>query len=189
MFALIYGCRSIFIIMTFLAFLIAIPIDQALAALIGTPSSQEQAAGNLRAQILSFLAREEVRVALLQQGVHPAEVEARVAALTDDEIASVAQNRPDMPAGGMDPFAVAFLIIDGIAVLIGVCLLLLIWAGVELLKSNSIKEAPASQPAAASPLAAPPDPRLYIVPGTNPDAGRTHALISQFPISPAIIAS
>jgi hypothetical protein len=52
------------------------------------------------ARIDSVLARDEVRTALEQHGVDPADVDQRVAALTDDELQQLADNLDGQPAGG-----------------------------------------------------------------------------------------
>ena len=53
-----------------------------------------------RARIDAVLAREEVRKQLEQHGVDPAAVDARVAALTDQELEQLATDLENMPAGG-----------------------------------------------------------------------------------------
>jgi uncharacterized protein DUF6627 len=53
-----------------------------------------------RAQIVSLLDHEEVRTQLQAQGVNPADVKARVAAMTDDEVAQLAGQIDSLPAGG-----------------------------------------------------------------------------------------
>lgn len=53
-----------------------------------------------RGSIASFLEREDVRQQLQAQGVSPAEVKARVAALTDEEAAQLAARMDSLPAGG-----------------------------------------------------------------------------------------
>jgi hypothetical protein len=53
-----------------------------------------------RARIDSMLAREEVRSKLEQYGVDPTETEARLAALTDQELEQLATDLENMPAGG-----------------------------------------------------------------------------------------
>ena len=57
-------------------------------------------ADNARAQVLSMLEREDVRLQLQAHGVNPADVEARVAALTDAEVAQLAGQIESLPAGG-----------------------------------------------------------------------------------------
>jgi hypothetical protein len=53
-----------------------------------------------RARIDSMLAKEEVRSKLEQYGVDPTETEARLAALTDQELEQLATDLENMPAGG-----------------------------------------------------------------------------------------
>ena len=53
-----------------------------------------------RARIDAVLAREEVRGKLEQYGVDPAETDARLAAMTDQELEQLATNLENMPAGG-----------------------------------------------------------------------------------------
>ena len=53
-----------------------------------------------RARIDAVLAREEVRSKLEQYGVDPAETDARLAALTDQELEQLAAELENMPAGG-----------------------------------------------------------------------------------------
>ncbi len=53
-----------------------------------------------RGKITSFLERAEVRAQLQRTGVDPAQVQGRVAALTDEEAASLAQRIDALPAGG-----------------------------------------------------------------------------------------
>jgi hypothetical protein len=53
-----------------------------------------------RARIDAVLAREEVRAKLEQYGVDPTETDARLAALTDQELDQLATDLENMPAGG-----------------------------------------------------------------------------------------
>jgi hypothetical protein len=52
------------------------------------------------ARIDSVLARDEVRAALEQRGVDPAQARERVAALNDQELQALATNLDNLPAGG-----------------------------------------------------------------------------------------
>lgn len=56
--------------------------------------------GRARDQVRDLLARDEVRAALAEHGVTPAQVQARVDALTDEEAAALAERMAQMPAGG-----------------------------------------------------------------------------------------
>jgi hypothetical protein len=53
-----------------------------------------------RARIATLLERRDVRAQLEARGVNPADVQARVAALTDDEAAQLARRIDQLPAGG-----------------------------------------------------------------------------------------
>jgi uncharacterized membrane protein (Fun14 family) len=70
------------------------------AGVIGTLQAVEsqQRAADL-ATVNSALARSEVRSRLQAMGVEPSRVEARVAVLTDGELASLARQVEDLPAG------------------------------------------------------------------------------------------
>jgi hypothetical protein len=61
---------------------------------------QEGAEAGQRARLQAFLARTDVADVLEAWGVDPAEAEARVAALTDAEAASVASHLDRLPAAG-----------------------------------------------------------------------------------------
>jgi hypothetical protein len=59
-----------------------------------------------RAGIFSLLDREDVQAQLQAHGVRPADVKARVAAMTDDEAARLAGQLESLPAGGADALAI-----------------------------------------------------------------------------------
>jgi hypothetical protein len=59
-----------------------------------------------RARIFSLVDRDEVRTQLEAHGVNPADVKARVAAMTDEEIAQLAGQIESLPAGGADVLGV-----------------------------------------------------------------------------------
>ena len=88
----------------------------AAAAVIAT---QDALAAEVRAeketQIRDALAREDVRQAMLQLGVAPDQVDARVASLSDAELLQVQGQLDRLPAGG-----------DGALVVIGVVFLVLV---------------------------------------------------------------
>ncbi len=81
----------------------SLPVAAAPAPADGMVTTQdalaaERAQGD-RERIHAVLAREDVREQLVAQGVDPAEVEARVAALSDAEAAQMADRLDEMPAG------------------------------------------------------------------------------------------
>lgn len=67
-------------------------------------STQELVAGaaqqTSRAQVLAILSQDEARDTLLQLGVNPADVEARVNSMSADELQAFSQQVADMQAGG-----------------------------------------------------------------------------------------
>lgn len=73
----------------------------ALAGVVGTADAIAAARGDSpRATVDAALARADVRAGLLEMGVDPAAIEGRLAALSDEEIASLAGQIGDAPAGG-----------------------------------------------------------------------------------------
>ncbi len=68
------------------------------AGMVGTGAA---VASVERERIATFLEREDVRQQLHAQGVRPADVSARVAALTDEEASQLAAQMDSMPAGGV----------------------------------------------------------------------------------------
>jgi hypothetical protein len=68
------------------------------AGMVGTGAA---VASVERERIATFLEREDVRQQLQAQGVSPADVSARVAALTDEEASQLAAQMDSMPAGGV----------------------------------------------------------------------------------------
>jgi hypothetical protein len=78
----------------------SLPTGPAGAALITT--EQAIAAGSVadtRVRLQGLLQRPEVRAELVALGVEPAEAEARIARLTDAEVAAIAGRLDDLPAG------------------------------------------------------------------------------------------
>jgi hypothetical protein len=86
------------------ALLVLLPWHAAVATVIDTGQilSATEAAGDAagRARLEGFLARADVARVLEAWGVEPAEVQARVAALSDAEVASVARQLDRLPAAG-----------------------------------------------------------------------------------------
>jgi uncharacterized protein DUF6627 len=89
---------------------------------LGMPSSSmagivatDEVRGDLkRDQVTSFLERSEVRDRMQALGVDPDAARGRVAALSDDEVASLANQLDQLPAGGSDVLTavvVVFLIL------------------------------------------------------------------------------
>ena len=78
------------------------------AGMIGTDSL---AASGDRDRIAGLLERAEVRAGLEAYGVSPADVKARVAAMTDTEVARLAGQIDSLPAGGDGVGGVLFLVV------------------------------------------------------------------------------
>jgi|SRR5712692_448619 len=78
------------------------------AGMIGTDSI---AASGDRDRIAGLLDRAEVRAGLEAYGVSPADVKARVAAMTDQEVTQVAGQIDRLPAGGDGGGSVFFLVV------------------------------------------------------------------------------
>ena len=77
------------------------PAPVARADLIATDrvDAQGQSQSPARARVSSFLERADVRAALESRGVSAEEAKARVAALSDSEVESLAQKMDSLPAG------------------------------------------------------------------------------------------
>lgn len=92
--------RSVIYVLCFAVLNLGSPM-MANAAMIGTLQAVESGS---RAQDLATvnasLAREDVRQQFVALGVDPGQVESRIAALTDAELARLAGQMADMPAGG-----------------------------------------------------------------------------------------
>lgn len=92
--------RSVIYVLCFAVLNLGSPM-MANAAMIGTLQAVESGS---RAQDLATvnasLAREDVRQQFVALGVDPGQVESRIAALTDAELARLAGKMADMPAGG-----------------------------------------------------------------------------------------
>lgn len=82
------------------------------AAIIGTEAvvRAEQAQQD-RARLETLLNREEVKQRLLGHGVQPAEVKARLDALSDAEVRQLAQKFDQLPAGGNALGVLVFLFV------------------------------------------------------------------------------
>jgi hypothetical protein len=79
-------------------------------AYAGIVSSETVLAGAARSHVASVLQRTEVRARLQAMGVDASEVEARVAALSDEEAAQLAARLDELPAGGSDFLTIALIV-------------------------------------------------------------------------------
>ena len=77
------------------------PFQSALAAMIQTETVLEASRGQeARTRIKQVLVREDVRQALIKQGIDPREADARINSLSDAEALAVADQLDRLPAGG-----------------------------------------------------------------------------------------
>lgn len=79
---------------------LGLPAQSAVAGLVGTHEAASAQSQPERERIRAFLERVEVQAQLQRQGIDPAEAQARVDALTDDEVQRVAGKLDQLPAGG-----------------------------------------------------------------------------------------
>ena len=95
---------------------LSLHIPAANASLIGTEAVIDSAQVQQdRARLHQVLNREDVKAELIARGVDPAQVQARVDSLTDQEVQTLATRMDQMPAGG-----------DALGLLVFVFLVLLI---------------------------------------------------------------
>lgn len=87
-----------------------IPMQTAQAGMVSTGQVAAQASPDQRTRVIDFLEREDVRQAMESYGVNPADAKARVASLTDEEVASLNQQIGDLPAGGNSVLGILFAI-------------------------------------------------------------------------------
>ena len=95
--------RSKFICVSFtiLMLSISIPYQSAFAAIVGTETILENNRINeTRNYLKTALDREELKNALLAQGINPLEAKARIECLSDAEITLIADQIEQLPAGG-----------------------------------------------------------------------------------------
>ena len=91
-------------------FILSGPYQSAMAAMIGTEVVIDaDRAQSAREYLNGFLAREDVRNALISQGIDPQEAKNRIDSLTDKEAQLVADQLERLPAGG--DFLVTLLVI------------------------------------------------------------------------------
>ncbi len=90
---------------------VTMPLAPARAGVIGTEDAVAAEALRIdRDSLRGILDREDVRAQLQSMGVDPAAAQARVATMTDDEIAQVRGHLQDLPAGGSDVLGTLFLV-------------------------------------------------------------------------------
>jgi len=81
--------------------MLGLPLPAAHAGMVGTEAVVNAAqTQQYRERLHSALNRDDVQAQLLARGVEPAQVQARVDSLTDEEMQTLATNMDQLPAGG-----------------------------------------------------------------------------------------
>ena len=92
--------KPVSLLVAILMLVISGPFQSAMAALIETETVLEASWGQeARSRIKQVLVREDVRQALIKQGIDPREADARIDSLSDAEAIAVADNLDQLPAG------------------------------------------------------------------------------------------
>lgn len=92
-----------------LILLIFMPVHSVLASMIGTEVLMDTVRGQEARQYLhELLARKDVQIKLVAQGMDPIEAAARIDSLSDQEIIRLADRIEQLPAGGS---AIEFLLV------------------------------------------------------------------------------
>jgi hypothetical protein len=105
--------QPVAILMITLTMLLSIPPQSAIGALVETETMLDRSRGQAaRETVKQFLSREDVRSAIVSQGVDPLEADARIDSLTDAEVIQIADQIDQLPAGGdFLGFIIAVLVI------------------------------------------------------------------------------
>ena len=101
------------LLMIILTMLLSVPYQAAFAALVETETMLDMNRGQeARETLKQFMVRQDVRSAIVSQGVDPLEAEARLKSLTDAEVIQLADQIDQLPAGGdVLGLAIAVLVI------------------------------------------------------------------------------
>ena len=92
--------KPVSILLAIFLLIISGPFQSALAVMIGTETVRDMSRGQeARAQIKQLLMREDVRRALVNQGIDPGEAGSRIDSLSDAEAIAVADKLDQLPAG------------------------------------------------------------------------------------------
>lgn len=93
-------CRALAMPLALVMLVVSLPVNVAQGALVTTDQVlAESQAESDRARVLAFLAREDVRQQIAGLGVDPDEAARRVQSLSDAEIAKIANQMDQDPAG------------------------------------------------------------------------------------------
>ena len=105
--------QPIAFLMIALTILLSVPPQSAVAALVETEIMLDMSRSlEARETVRQFMAREDVRSAIVSQGVDPLEANARLDSLTEAEVIQLADQIEQLPAGGdFLGFVIAVLVI------------------------------------------------------------------------------
>ncbi len=108
---------------TFLLLFISVPLEPALAAMLGTEATLDLTqARQSRDRINRLLLREDRQRALIAQGIKPLETKARIDSLSDAEVMRLTDQIDELPAGGSIQFISTWAVV---AILVGIVLALI----------------------------------------------------------------
>lgn len=111
--------QSICIIMAVFMFIVSMPRESVLAALIDTENVMDSVhTQEVRDQVRQFLARKDVQETLIANGIDPMEAQRRVDALSDDEVMRISDQIDQLPAGGGAAEALLIIILALFLVLV-----------------------------------------------------------------------
>lgn len=105
--------QPVAILMIILTMVLSVPYQAAFAALVETETMLDMNRGQeARETLKQFMVRQDIRSAIVSQGVDPLEAEARLNSLTDAEVIQLADQIDQLPAGGdVLGLAIAVLVI------------------------------------------------------------------------------
>ncbi len=106
--------KPVSIIVAIFMLVISGPFQSAFAVMIGTETVMEASQGQeARTRIKQLLVREDVRQALINQGIDPREADARIDSLSAAEAIAVADKLDQFPAGSgaLEVFLIVALIV------------------------------------------------------------------------------
>jgi hypothetical protein len=93
--------QPVAILMIILTMLLSVPYQAAFAALVETETLLDMSRGQeARETLKQFMVRNDVRSAIVSQGVDPLEADARLNSLSDAEVIQLADQIDKLPAGG-----------------------------------------------------------------------------------------
>jgi hypothetical protein len=92
--------QPVAMLMIILTLLLSVPYQAAFAALVETETMLDMSRGQeARETLKQFMARKDVRAAIISQGVDPSEADARLNSLSDAEVIQLANQIDQLPAG------------------------------------------------------------------------------------------